>query len=345
MDDRISKSIPGTQFSWDIKSGELIYEGAGATLFWIETTLKSIFETLEELTGSEEIKVVMQTAGFRTGKIVGEGVYSNDNIEEVVNELPHTYEVAGWGKIAIEELCLENKRIRLKLENTWETRLILAQVKEKPSRNRPSYFIPGHMAGVFTILFNENMWYKNLKCQSQGDDFCLLEIAPTRENPDQNIVQLLHSRQQMEILKLEAMVEDRTRELVGLIKDLSSPIIPIFNNTVVIPLIGKFDERRAGELTEKILDGIMKYKASYLLLDVTAINEIDEFTVSVLQNVTCAVRLLGASTFLVGVSPELSMQMVNNSFSFTEIKSFTTLQHGLMYTLAIEGLAIKSDAE
>ncbi|CAM3960015.1 hypothetical protein [Mesobacillus zeae] len=136
MDDLIHKKISGTVFSWNLDTGELNYEGAHATLFWVETTLKSIFETLEELTGSDEIKVVMQTAGFWTGKIVGEDIYSKEQIEEIIRDLPRTYQVAGWGKISIDSLSVEEKIIRLKLENTWEVRLVLEQAKDDPIAER-----------------------------------------------------------------------------------------------------------------------------------------------------------------------------------------------------------------
>jgi rsbT co-antagonist protein RsbR len=149
------------------------------------------------------------------------------------------------------------------------------------------------------------------------------------------------SKEQEEIHRLEMLVEKRTAELSNVIKELSSPVIPVLNHTVVIPLFGKFEDPHATELNEKILKGIVQYEAKYLLLDLTAVKELDEFLPYVIHNLTNSIRLLGAETFLVGISPDISTGIVRSQMDLNKFTCFTTLQHALQHTLFIEGLEIR----
>ncbi|MRX73834.1 STAS domain-containing protein [Bacillus lacus] len=342
MTEVIKQDINGTEIQWSTINGSLTYEGEHATLFWIETTLKSLFDTFEEITGPEELKVVLQTAGYRTGKIVGEGMYAKKRIDQVLKDLHLVYLNAGWGKITLQYINLEKKEITMKLENMWETKLVKKQAEDRGTAPRPGYFIPGHMAGALSVLLQENVWYEDMKGEKDENSYSLLKFSPSDVDPDRNVYELIRSKEKQQIRKLEEKVSERTRELTSLISDLSTPLIPIFNNTIVIPLIGKFEERRASELMDKILTGIKIHHAKYLLLDLTGIKEIDQLTISILKDVIGAVRLLGTKTSLVGISPELSLQMVDMDFNSIYTKCFSTLQHGLMYTMSMEGLAIVS---
>nr|WP_239587152.1 STAS domain-containing protein [Bacillus ectoiniformans] len=131
-------------------------------------------------------------------------------------------------------------------------------------------------------------------------------------------------------------------ELENLVKELSTPIIPVLDGILVVPLIGKFDEGRANELLETALQGIVDQKANILILDVTGINAMDDFVIGLIEKVTQAITLIGAVPIVVGISAELSLQLTEKSIYLNELKCFATLKHGVHYALAIEGLQLTS---
>lgn len=105
-------------------------------------------------------------------------------------------------------------------------------------------------------------------------------------------------------MELEAIVEDKTRDLKNLVSELSSPIIPVLDHVVVVPLIGKYDEDRSKELLFKTLENLPAHKARYMLLDLTGLDkDVSQYTANLISKVGSAASMIGTKTLLVGISP------------------------------------------
>ncbi|CAM3909681.1 STAS domain-containing protein [Lederbergia lenta] len=330
------KTVDGVRFSWDMDRGLLQYEGADVVLFWIDTAFKTFIDTIEEITGTESARIVMEATGYRTGKIVSDFFARNTkNEEELLTLLPNIYKSAGWGSFTIIEFSNERKEAVIQLREDWELKINQLQNKKEPGS-----FLAGHWAGILSGLFQEKVWYRIVKHPFSGDDVTEIEFFPSNISPAENIRELLSSKEQYEITTLEAMVEDRTRDLKKLVSDLSSPIIPVLENIVVVPMMGRFDESRSTELIEKTLQGAIDYQANIIIFDVTGMNELDNYAISLLGNIIQAVSLVGATPIIVGISPDLSMQLISSGVYLRELKCFATLKHAVHYGLALEGMQI-----
>ncbi|MEK3890183.1 STAS domain-containing protein [Bacillus sp. FSL K6-3431] len=330
------KTVDGVQFSWGMDSGSLKYEGDNVLLFWIDTAFKTFLDTIEEITGEESARVVMEAAGYRTGKIVSDFFAGKaENEEEIIALLPNIYKRAGWGTFTVLEFSVEKKEAIIELKDDWELKINRLQNKKEPGS-----FLAGHWAGILSVLFKEQIWYQITKHPFLGDDVTEIKFTLSNISSTENIKELLNSKEQHEITTLEAIVEDRTRELKKLVNDLSSPIIPVLENIVVVPMMGRFDESRSTELIEKTLQGAIDYQSNIIIFDVTGMNEMDNNFISLLENVTQAVALVGATPIIVGISPDLSMQLVSSGVYLQELKCFATLKHAVHYALALEGMQI-----
>jgi rsbT co-antagonist protein RsbR len=107
---------------------------------------------------------------------------------------------------------------------------------------------------------------------------------------------------------------------------------------VVVPLIGEYDEDRAGELVIDILHQLPDHKANYLILDLTGLSKnITEQTAAFISKIGSAASLLGTETILVGISQELSMVISKSNIHFLQFDCFQTLQHGIHYALSQSG--------
>ncbi|SFD47103.1 Anti-anti-sigma regulatory factor (antagonist of anti-sigma factor) [Bacillus sp. OV194] len=329
--------VGSAEFSWKPADGSFLFEGDDAILFWINSAFKTFLDTIEEVSGDESANIVLETTGYRMGIIVGEFFYNEGaNPADVLNVLPGIYASAGWGTLEIEELDEKEKKAVLRMKNSWEYRINKLQKKKNHGT-----FIPGHWAGVLTGLFGENLWYRVTSSQLEGDEHCQFEFYPSLITVSENIHELSRRREQAEIFKLEKIVEERTKELSDLLKVISSPIIPVLDHIVVIPLLGKYNEDRSKELLEKTINELPKYKADFLILDLTGLDEdISEYTISLFQQLIAATTLLGTKTIMVGISSALSIKMTNSNYHTSDIKSFANLKHGIHYALAERGQRI-----
>jgi len=67
MGEKKNIDIGGLSFAWDLEKGQFSFEGEDAILFWISSAMKTLFDTIEEISGEEAASVVLETTGFRQG--------------------------------------------------------------------------------------------------------------------------------------------------------------------------------------------------------------------------------------------------------------------------------------
>lgn len=338
METKRNINVGGLDFKWDLDSGRFMFEEEDSVVFWISTAMKSFFDTIEEISGEEASCLVFETTGYRQG--VGVGGYFREmkdvSVEEASALISNTYASAGWGQTIIENLNRESKTLTAKFKNSWEHKINVAQGKKAGSN-----FIPAHFAGIFSTMFNTNMWYKVIHYQLEGYEYTEVAYFESDVTVNSNIHQLSRKKESDAILQLEALVEDKTRDLTELIKEISSPIIPVHEGVVVVPLIGRYDEDRAEALVERVLTNLPSYKVKYLILDLTGLHkEISHYTASLMEKIVSTARLIGTETVLVGISPQLSIAIIQSDVDLSAIDCFQTLQHGIHYSLGQLGRRI-----
>ncbi|WKA54210.1 STAS domain-containing protein [Planococcus shixiaomingii] len=338
METKSSLTVGGLQFEWDLEEGKFQFEGQDSVLFWTGTAMKMFFDSIEEISGEEATGVVMETTGFRQGLVVGDyfSEMEDVDVEKAANLITYTYSSAGWGIAEIRNLNTETGTLEVHLRNSWEHKINVAQGKKAGGR-----FLPAHYAGIFTKLFGRNIWYKTVHSQIEGFPETIVEYFPSEETIEKNIHRLARSKEAEQIDQLENLVEEKTRELNELIKEISSPIIPVLEDIVVVPLLGTYDEERAEELLVKTLQNLPTHKSKYLVLDLTGLN--NNFTThaaSLIDKIGATASLIGTSTILVGISPQMSMIIAESGINLSKFNCFQTLQHGIHYALAQNGRSI-----
>ncbi len=132
----------------------------------------------------------------------------------------------------------------------------------------------------------------------------------------------------------ELYASSREREqLSQSIRELSTPVLPIFNGILVMPLIGIIDAQRATHLIQALLVATEQHKATSVILDVTGVPLIDTMVARGLLQAAQAIKLLGAQTVIVGLRPELAQTIIGLGVSLTGLVTHADLQSGLTYVM------------
>lgn len=319
------------EFIWNTQEGELTFDGAPALLFW-DSAIELFLNTIEEISGSDVSTTVYEVTGFRMGKLVSSYYEGRTDVVELLNEYSDIYKSAGWGIFEIHDYSYEEKRAVVRIRNSWEHRIF-----KLAGKNKAGVLLPSHWAGIFSGLFKQDMWYKMTKSQQEGHEYDEVEIFPSTVTISHNIHELARKKEQESIMELEKKVEARTEELNSLVQELSSPIIPVLKGILVLPLIGKYNEERLTSMIEKSLVEITRLKAKYLLIDLTGIKNVDSYTIHGIQKLIQSIRLIGGHCFIVGVSAELSIQILSSNVKIEGIQSFSSLQQGVEYAIQQNG--------
>jgi rsbT co-antagonist protein RsbR len=177
------------------------------------------------------------------------------------------------------------------------------------------------------------------KLVNQLNGYMTLLIESLAETEKHAVIQ---QRQEIEQALEQTLMAQQSQEkdLRQVIQELSTPIIPVYDSVLVLPLIGMIDTRRAQEITERLLTAIAEYVAEIVILDITGITVIDTSVANHLLLTARAARLLGTQVLLVGVSTEVAQTMVQLGVTLENIITRATLQNGLEYALQRRGLSI-----
>jgi len=118
-----------------------------------------------------------------------------------------------------------------------------------------------------------------------------------------------------------------------MIQELSSPIMPISEDILVLPLIGTIDAVRAQHIMEAMLAEITRSHAQILIIDITGVAVVDTHVAHHLLQATQAAQLLGTRSLLVGITPEVAQTVVQLGLDLSSIEAFSTLQVGLEHAM------------
>lgn len=117
------------------------------------------------------------------------------------------------------------------------------------------------------------------------------------------------------------------------LRKLSTPLIPLGDGVVVVPLIGAIDEVRAEQLRLVLLDGIIAHDARVAILDVTGVPSVDNWVAEALLGAAKAARLLGVDVIFSGIKPRAAQAFVESGARFHGVVMKATLKDGLACAL------------
>lgn len=114
------------------------------------------------------------------------------------------------------------------------------------------------------------------------------------------------------------------------VDELSVPIIPIAEKVCILPVVGNVDTYRAKKIREKTLIKVKELKAEQLIIDISGVPFIDTSVVNHLFKIVKGIKLLGCSTILTGISPDIADTMIELGIEIdNELKTRSDLQQAL----------------
>jgi rsbT co-antagonist protein RsbR len=126
------------------------------------------------------------------------------------------------------------------------------------------------------------------------------------------------------------------------LRELSTPIIPVLEQVIILPLIGSIDSQRAKDITRVLLAGISRYHAKIVIIDITGVPMIDSGVANHLNKAFQAARLKGAQAIVTGVPDAVAETIIDLGIDWSKIQTLSDLQTGLMAALQILGLKVIS---
>jgi PAS domain S-box-containing protein len=148
-----------------------------------------------------------------------------------------------------------------------------------------------------------------------------------------SLVKDITERRQAEEERLR-LQDEIIRVQQAALAELSTPVIPISDDIIVMPLIGALDSQRAQAVLEALLQGVATSRARVAILDITGVPVVDTQVANALLHAGHAVQLLGAQVLLTGIRPEVAQTLVGLGMDMRGVITRSTLQSGITYALS-----------
>jgi rsbT co-antagonist protein RsbR len=119
----------------------------------------------------------------------------------------------------------------------------------------------------------------------------------------------------------------------SLLREISVPVLPLSNSTMVMPLVGALDTDRLRQIQHQALHHLEGRSMKCLILDITGVPVVDTQVAQGLMQVIQSARLLGTETVVVGVRPEVAQTIVQLGINLGAVTTRSSLESGIAYAL------------
>ncbi|MBC7931335.1 MAG: PAS domain S-box protein [Rubrivivax sp.] len=184
----------------------------------------------------------------------------------------------------------------------------------------------------------------------QGETSAVLEFFSREVRPPDEalLAMMMHVGSQMgQVVERQRAEDERAalrEEIIRMqdaqLAELSTPLIPLTREIVVMPLVGAIDSKRARRVIESLLGGLAESRAPVAIIDITGVAVVDTHVANTLIQATQAARLLGTRAILTGIRAGVARSLVGLGIDLEAINTRKTLQDGI--ALAYEFLSEES---
>jgi rsbT co-antagonist protein RsbR len=113
------------------------------------------------------------------------------------------------------------------------------------------------------------------------------------------------------------------------IRELSTPVLQVREQLLILPIIGVLDSQRARQVTEQLLRAIRANRAKVVVIDITGVPTIDSTVANHLVQTVDAAGLMGASVIITGLSSEIALTLVTIGLDLSKMNAVGDLQGGI----------------
>ncbi len=123
--------------------------------------------------------------------------------------------------------------------------------------------------------------------------------------------------------------------------EISTPVTPIWEGILLLPLLGVLDSVRAHDIMDKTLNKIAETRADVFVMDISGVGAMDTAVANQLIKITKATQLMGCETIVSGLSPSIARTLVELGVNIGEVRTTATLRDS--FELALRAVDVNPE--
>jgi PAS domain S-box-containing protein len=135
--------------------------------------------------------------------------------------------------------------------------------------------------------------------------------------------------QGIERRRAEERLAELLRDREQTIEEVSTPVVPVLEGVLVLPLIGSLDTGRTSRATRAALQEVTRQGARVCIIDITGARLVDSHAVANLTNLVQALKLVGADACVTGVGAQVAQTLVGLGLDMRGLRTYRTLAQAI----------------
>lgn len=335
--------VNGFDMRWHIAEGIFTFAGLPAPMMWADTTLAGLMSGVQAMVGTERFSLALQNEGRKSCEEDWKVISAQKNFEDGFRAIAVVAGLAGWGRWELVTLNRTEQQAIFRVYQGWE-----GLYQKALNVCWGSGMVAGKFAGYCMKLFDVSCWAEQTRFIAKGDDWDEFLVKPSDRTVETELEILVQSNaathedmrnalkrledevRQREQIEAELQTKIRTIESQRvMISELSTPIISVWDDILVLPLVGKLDTTRSIRVTEKLLNRVHDARARCVIIDITGLDIVDTNTANYLVRMFQSARMLGVHAVLTGISPQIAQSLVNLGVRMKDLPTLRNLKEAL----------------
>lgn len=134
---------------------------------------------------------------------------------------------------------------------------------------------------------------------------------------------------------------ERTRQIISeqnqAMMQLSTPVSMLWDDILMLPIVGVVDSKRAQDIMDAMLLRIGETTARAMIIDISGVSVIDTAVANHLIKMTKATTLMGCKCVISGISPVIAQTIVSLGIDLADIHTRSTLKDALAFAFEETG--------
>ena len=129
----------------------------------------------------------------------------------------------------------------------------------------------------------------------------------------------------------EALIKEQQQAFM----EVSVPVVKVWKDIVLIPLVGMLDSSRTQMMMEAMLTSLEETQSKVAIIDISGIPIVDSLVARHLITAANAAKLMGAECLITGIRAKISQTLVQLGVDLSGIVTRTSLADGLQLALSL----------
>ncbi len=123
------------------------------------------------------------------------------------------------------------------------------------------------------------------------------------------------------------------------IHELSAPVLHLGKRAIALPIVGKLNEERGGQIMKVLLDALSQHQTLTAIIDLAGVKSANSVAAHWILKTADAARLMGVRTIVTGMSPEMVQAFMDSGVDTGRLKVKSSLGDAIAEHEELQGSA------